>query len=300
MAVGGVRHRGGLPDRRTPRDRRRHERSRGQGGRADRHRRHEGRRQGRRRRRLHLHRRRRRDPRGQAAVAATSCRPATRWCCRARSASTGWRSCWPAATWPSTPTSPPTPRRCTNSSRHCLQAAPSTRWMRDATRGGVGTVANELVKDSAVRADPRRGKPAGACRRCSAPATCSASTRCTSRTRASSSPIVAGRRGRRGDRRAARTSAGRRCRGRRRDRPRAARHRRAANFVRRQPDRRHARRRPAAADLLRLRRFDDVSGNTRPGGRHRRRRTVPGQGRRQRRAQKHQRAPAGRRQPAGR
>ena len=30
-----------------------------------------------------------------------------------------------------------------------LEAAPSTRWMRDATRGGVGTVCNELVKDSA-------------------------------------------------------------------------------------------------------------------------------------------------------
>ena len=29
-----------------------------------------------------------------------------------------------------------------------LNAAPSTRWMRDATRGGVGTVCNELVKDS--------------------------------------------------------------------------------------------------------------------------------------------------------
>lgn len=29
-----------------------------------------------------------------------------------------------------------------------LAAAPSTRWMRDATRGGVGTVCNELVKDS--------------------------------------------------------------------------------------------------------------------------------------------------------
>ena len=29
-----------------------------------------------------------------------------------------------------------------------LAAAPSTRWMRDATRGGVGTVANELVKNS--------------------------------------------------------------------------------------------------------------------------------------------------------
>jgi hydrogenase expression/formation protein HypE len=29
-----------------------------------------------------------------------------------------------------------------------LAVAPTTRWMRDATRGGVGTVANELVKDS--------------------------------------------------------------------------------------------------------------------------------------------------------
>lgn len=29
-----------------------------------------------------------------------------------------------------------------------LHAAPSTRWMRDATRGGVGTVCNELAKDS--------------------------------------------------------------------------------------------------------------------------------------------------------
>jgi hydrogenase expression/formation protein HypE len=29
-----------------------------------------------------------------------------------------------------------------------LRAAPSTRWMRDATRGGVGTVCNELVKGS--------------------------------------------------------------------------------------------------------------------------------------------------------
>ncbi|WP_081809058.1 hydrogenase expression/formation protein HypE [Mycobacterium sp. URHB0044] len=30
-----------------------------------------------------------------------------------------------------------------------MTAAPSTRWMRDATRGGVGTVCNELVKDGA-------------------------------------------------------------------------------------------------------------------------------------------------------
>ena len=31
--------------------------------------------------------------------------------------------------------------------RLCV-AAPSTRWMRDATRGGVGTVCNELARDS--------------------------------------------------------------------------------------------------------------------------------------------------------
>ena len=29
-----------------------------------------------------------------------------------------------------------------------LKAAPSTRWLRDATRGGVGTVCNELARDS--------------------------------------------------------------------------------------------------------------------------------------------------------
>jgi hydrogenase expression/formation protein HypE len=29
-----------------------------------------------------------------------------------------------------------------------LAAAPSTRWLRDATRGGVGTVCNELSRDS--------------------------------------------------------------------------------------------------------------------------------------------------------
>jgi hydrogenase expression/formation protein HypE len=29
-----------------------------------------------------------------------------------------------------------------------LAAAPSTRWMRDPTRGGVGTVANELARDT--------------------------------------------------------------------------------------------------------------------------------------------------------
>jgi hydrogenase expression/formation protein HypE len=31
-----------------------------------------------------------------------------------------------------------------------LEAAPSTRWLRDATRGGVGTVCNELARDAAL------------------------------------------------------------------------------------------------------------------------------------------------------
>ena len=29
-----------------------------------------------------------------------------------------------------------------------MSAAPSTRWLRDATRGGVGTVCNELARDT--------------------------------------------------------------------------------------------------------------------------------------------------------
>lgn len=31
-----------------------------------------------------------------------------------------------------------------------LEAAPSTRWLRDPTRGGVGTICNELARDSAL------------------------------------------------------------------------------------------------------------------------------------------------------
>ena len=50
-----------------------------------------------------------------------------------------------------------------------LAAAPSTRWLRDATRGGVGTVCNELARDSDLtvvldeRALPVRPAVAAAC-----------------------------------------------------------------------------------------------------------------------------------------
>ena len=36
-----------------------------------------------------------------------------------------------------------------------LAAAPGTRWLRDSTRGGVGTVCNELARDADVRGAPR-------------------------------------------------------------------------------------------------------------------------------------------------
>jgi hydrogenase expression/formation protein HypE len=50
-----------------------------------------------------------------------------------------------------------------------LAAAPATRWLRDATRGGVGTVCNELARDSdgtvvlEESALPVRGAVAAAC-----------------------------------------------------------------------------------------------------------------------------------------
>src|SRR4029453_9429091 len=50
-----------------------------------------------------------------------------------------------------------------------LSAAPSTRWLRDATRGGVGTICNELDRAAALtaalegRALPVRPAVAAAC-----------------------------------------------------------------------------------------------------------------------------------------
>ena len=68
-----------------------------------------------------------------------------------------------------------------------LAAAPGTRWLRDPTRGGLGTVCNELAQATEPGRRARRGGAAGRPRGRRAPATCSASTRSTSPTRASSS-----------------------------------------------------------------------------------------------------------------
>ena len=68
-----------------------------------------------------------------------------------------------------------------------LAAAPHTRWLRDPTRGGVGTVCNELARDAGVAVV--LDEPAlPVARPSSAPATSSASTPSTSPTKASSSP----------------------------------------------------------------------------------------------------------------
>ena len=91
LAVGRVRDRGGLRDRRAPRHRGRHGRG-GAGRRRDhRGRRHEGGGPGRRRRPLHHDRRRRRAPRRPVARRRSSCSPATSCSCRAPSPTTAWR-----------------------------------------------------------------------------------------------------------------------------------------------------------------------------------------------------------------
>ena len=130
-----------------------------------------------------------------------------------------------------------------------LAAAPSTRWLRDPTRGGLGTVCNELAQatnlavvldeamipiDPAVNAacdllgiDPLYVANEGKLVAIVAPDEADAAL--------AALPWSPSRPGGRGDR-----SDQRRSRG----------HRRAAHDVRRHAHRRHARRRPAPADLL--------------------------------------------------
>ena len=91
----------------------------------------------------------RRDPRATLSPAAV--RPATGCCCPARSASTGWPSCWPAASSSWTPRSSRTRARCGRRWTPCWRRrAPDLHCMRDATRGGVASVLNELARSSAV------------------------------------------------------------------------------------------------------------------------------------------------------
>ena len=120
------------------------------------------------------------------------------------------------------------------STRCSTRPGTSLRCMRDATRGGVASVLNELARAS------RRGdaRARGATCRCDPPwparPRCSASTRCTWPTRASSSPSSRPRRPRPRSPRCARCRAARRRRD-RRGPDRAARH----------GARRHRLRRPA-------------------------------------------------------
>ncbi len=189
--------------------------------------------------------------RGQAVVARERAGRGPGAAARARSATTVWRSCWPRGDLAIDADIVSDTAPVHELVEILLAAAPSTRWMRDATRGGVGTVCNELAKDSpfAVILDEDRiaDRTAGARVR----ATCSGID-----------PLYVANEGKF-----------------RRDRPRPTRptprsprctptHRapRATvvgeivpeppgivalrTVIRRQPDRRHARRRPAPADLL--------------------------------------------------
>ena len=130
-----------------------------------------------------------------------------------------------------------------------LAAAPSTRWLRDATRGGVGTVCNELARDSNLTvvleesALPVRPAVAAACELLGI------------------DPLYVANEGKfvavvAPDEADAALAAlrghplGARRRADRRDPRRAARASWCSHRVRRHPDRRHAGRRPAAPHLL--------------------------------------------------
>ena len=91
--------------------------------------------------------------------------PAIGSCCREASASTAWRSCSRAANSSSTPRSSRTPAALWPAVDALLDAAgPELRCMRDATRGGVASVLNELARASSVcdaRARERHSRASG-------------------------------------------------------------------------------------------------------------------------------------------
>ena len=90
-----------------------------------------------------------RDPR--ARLAANAIRQATASCCRARSASMAPRSCSRAASSSSTRTIESDTRSLWPVADALLEeSGPALRCMRDATRGGVASVLNELARSSGV------------------------------------------------------------------------------------------------------------------------------------------------------
>ena len=87
----------------------------------------------------------RRDPRARVRARRG---PATGSCSPARSARTARRSCSRAASSSSTPTSTPTRARC--GPRSTRSSGRASALLRDATRGGVASVLNELARASGV------------------------------------------------------------------------------------------------------------------------------------------------------
>ena len=131
-------------------------------GRGD-HRRHEGGRARARRRHVREHERDRPATPARGSRPRRFSRAIGSWS-RGRSASTGPRSCSPAASSGSTPRSGPTRVRCGRSPTRCSTLpGRELRTMRDATRGGVATVLNELARASGVGVSFAR--PRSRCRR---------------------------------------------------------------------------------------------------------------------------------------
>ena len=189
--------------------------------------------------------------RGRSTSAPAACARATACSSPGRSATTAWRCMVARGELAARGRARERhARRCTSSPRRCSSSATALRWMRDPTRGGLATALNELAQaaglavalDEAALPRPARGRR----RR----ARSSGSTRSTSRTRASSSRSSRPRRPTRRSTRLRAHPLGARRGDRRRGRGRARGARPARHRLRRQPDRRHARRRPAAADLL--------------------------------------------------
>ncbi len=132
-----------------------------------------------------------------------------------------------------------------------LAAAPDTRWLRDSTRGGVGTVCNELARDADLtvvldeESLPIAPEVAAACELLGIdPLYVANEGKLVAVVPADQADAALGAL----RREPIRVSGG----ARRRDPRRAARDRGLADLHGRHPHRRHARRRPVAKDLLRV------------------------------------------------